>query len=108
MSFCEMFLEAFIVFIVHVLVLVTAEMASEMNSAQMIMELYIIEKEFLTEVTPRVRKNLCPFIGAWISTLYVFPQVVKVIYSLFAYKDSTAFQTNFTKSFLMLTLQMAP
>ena len=55
MRFCEMFLEAVIIRIVHVLVLVAAEMASEMNSAHMIMELNIIEIEFLTEVTPRVQ-----------------------------------------------------
>jgi hypothetical protein len=46
-------------------------MASEMRSAYMVMELYIVEEELLAEVTPGMRQNFCSFFRTWVTILDV-------------------------------------
>ena len=73
MSLSEVLLERFILFVIDVFVIISAKMACQMISAEMVIELKVVIVEFFTEVAPWMWKYFCAsFIGG-ISVFYVRP-----------------------------------
>lgn len=69
MSLSEMCLQTGILLIVYLLIEITAKMASQVSTIEVILKHKIIKEVLLAEVTPGMRKNLCLFICAWITMI---------------------------------------
>lgn len=66
---CKVVFKILVSIIVDVFVLVSTEVASEMLSAEVVIEYLVIEEVLLTEVTPWMRQDLSLPIVAWVSIL---------------------------------------
>jgi hypothetical protein len=65
--------------VVDMLVFITAQMAIQMHSIQMVHEYHIIEVILLAKITPRMRQDLCLLIVSRISLLYMELQGFDII-----------------------------
>ncbi len=93
--------------VVHIFVMVPAQMTCQVLSIQMIDEHQLVEEILLAEITPGMRQYLCLSICARISLLNMLLQLlVDVVESLLSDEDEATFHTNFAKSLLVLSLQM--
>lgn len=92
--------------VVHVFVMVPAQMTCQVLSIQMIDEHQLVEEILLAEITPGVRQYFCLSVRTRISLLNMLPHMLDVVESLLSDEDEATFQTNFAESLLMLSLQM--
>jgi len=69
MRLVEVSLKRQVIIVVEILVVIVAQMTRQMVSLQMVQEDLVIEEVLLAKVAPRVRQNLCAFIGAWIAVV---------------------------------------
>ncbi len=86
---CKVSFQVCILLIVHVFIVIPAQMAGEVLSIQVIDENQVIEEIFLAKVTPRMGKDLCLFVCTRVSLLNMLLEELNIVEPLFSDKDET-------------------
>lgn len=82
-------------------------MAGHVFSAQVIEECYVVEEELLAKVAVWMWQYLPMFVVAEIALLDVLTKLIYMIEPLLSNEYSSSLETNFTKSFLVASFEMA-
>lgn len=91
MSYCEVIFQCQIRLIIHVFVVVPAQMTGQVLSIQVIDENQLVEEILLTKITPRMRQYLCLLFCARVSLLNMLLELLNVVEPLFSDEYKTSF-----------------
>jgi hypothetical protein len=107
MRFGEVTLQRRVVVVVHMLVIITAQVACEVHSLQVIMEEQLIKEELLAKITPRMWQNFSTFLRPNITIFNVVSQRLYVVNALLSNEDCATGQANLAKSLLVSCFHVA-
>mmetsp|Transcript_4009 Transcript_4009/g.5317 ORF Transcript_4009/g.5317 Transcript_4009/m.5317 type:complete len:141 (+) Transcript_4009:1685-2107(+) len=100
--------EALVAIVVHVAVLITAQVTGQMHPIQMLLENISIKEVFLAEIAPRMGQDLGTAITRWVTVLDMRAQFLHVIDALLSDEYRATFDADETESFLMRGFHVAP
>ena len=100
-------LQACVVFVICVLMIITAQMAGQVLAGEMVVERKIVEKELFAQITVGMWQNFPVSVVSSVAEFNVVPERFYMIHALFFYENSTPFQTDLAKCFIVLGLQMS-
>lgn len=86
-----MYLQGLIVVVVHVAVLLAAQVTRQVHSVEVLLEAVDVEEVLLAEIAPGVRQYLGAPVAGRITMLNMVPQFLHVIDALLPHKYSAPF-----------------
>ena len=96
-----------VVFVMAVLLEVSAEIARQMKLMQVLLESLCVVEELFTKVTPGMRQDLSPSLGPGVTIFNMRAQFLDVVNTLLTNEDSAALETDFAEGLLMDLFEMA-
>lgn len=96
-----------VVFVMAVLLEVSAEIACQMKLMQVLLESLCVVEELFTEVTPGMRQDLSPTIGPGVTIFNMRAQFLDVVNTLLTNEDGAALETDFAEGLLMDLFEVA-
>ena len=100
----KMTLQARIALIIHVPVVVAAQMTSQMFAVDMVVKGDFIEKEFLAEITVWMWHYFSVFVISHITIFNMVSQLFYMVESLFTDEDAPALKAYFAECFFVVGL----
>ncbi len=102
----EVALQGGVVAVVHVLVMLVAQVACQVHSLQMVQKDLVVEVVLLAEVAPRMGQDFCALLRPWVAVLNVISQLPHVVDALLSDEHRPARQTHLAESLLVRTLKV--
>lgn len=96
-----------VVFVMAVLLEVSAEIARQMKLMQVLFESLCVVEELFTEVTPGMRQDLSPTLGPGVTIFNMRAQFLDVVNTLLTNEDGATLETDFAEGLLMDLFEMA-
>ena len=90
-----------IVVVVHVAVLLAAQVARQVHTVEVLLEAVDVEEVLLAEVTPRVGKDLSALLIHWVTMLNMAPKGLHGVQALFPNEHGATLDANFAESLLV-------
>jgi hypothetical protein len=105
-GFGEVALQGGVVAVVHVLVMLVAQVTCQVHSLQMVQKDLVVEVVLLAEVAPRMGQDFCTLLRPWVAVLNVISQLPHVVDALLSDEHRPARQTHLAESLLVRTLKV--
>ena len=107
MRLCKMDFQVLILFVIHVFVVLPAQMAGQVVAINVVEETQIVKQKLLAKVAVRMGKHVSVSAIRAVSVLNVASQCFDMVKSLFSNKNSSSFQAYLAESLFMLSFHVS-